>query len=130
MNQKHTNNPKNTAAAQFLVSAAARPILIEAEMRQSKINSFVEEYNSLTGENENWQTISASGHAMDVGDDKWGIEVRIYFPKNDIIANQMRRYGFSVNDGDLRMRDSHRINNRELFRELVEVHGLRIGNNA
>ena len=66
---------------------------------------------------------------MDVGYDKWGIEVRIYFPKDASVANQMRQYGFMVDDGGMRMGDSNRINSRDLFRELVAVHGLRIGHN-
>ena len=130
MAQWSARNPNTSAAAQFLVSAAARPILIEAEVRHSAIQSFVEEYSNLTGQTQSWQSISAGGHAMDVGEDKWGIEVRIYFPKDHTVANKMRRYGFLVDDGDMRMGDSHRINSRGLFRELVAVHGLRIGDNA
>ena len=130
MNQCNVDNPNSAAAAQFFISAAARPILIEAEMAGRAIERFVEEYNDLTGETQSWRTISADGHALDVGSGKWGIEVRIYFPRDEMVANQMRRYGFAVDEGDLRMGDSNRINNRELFRELVGVHGLRIGYNV
>lgn len=129
MNQRNVDNPNTAVAAQFLVSAAARPILIEAEMARNAIDRFVEEYNDLTGETQSWQTLLAGGNAMDMGYGKWGIEVRIYFPRDELVANQMRRYGFTVDDGGMRMGDSNRINNRDLFRELVAVHGLRIGHN-
>ena len=129
MNSNNINNPATTIAAQFLISAAARPILIEAEVARRSIGGFVEEYNDLTGETLSWQTLSAGGHAMDMGYGKWGTEVRIYFPRDELVANQMRRYGFTVDDGGIRMGDSNRINNRDLFRELVDVHGLRIGDN-
>lgn len=116
-------------AAQFLISRASRPLLIEAEVRNSKIEDFVSEYNGLTADNQKWPDISADGHAMDMGEGKWGIEVRIYFPKDEVVMNQMRRYGFAVENGKVRMRNSLRINNRKLYRELVSTHGLRIGYN-
>lgn len=116
-------------AAQFLISRASRPLLIEAEIRNSKIEDFVAEYNELTEGNQEWSDISADGHAMDMGEGKWGIEVRIYFPKDEAVMNQMRRYGFAVENGSVRMRNSLRINNRKLFRELVSTHRLRIGYN-
>ncbi len=116
-------------AAQFLISRVARPIILEVEVRNSKIEGFVEAYNDWTGERQDWANISADGHALDVGEGKWGVEARIYFSRDDAVVNQMRRYGYKVDNGGVRVRNSRRINNRRLFQELVSVHGLRIGYN-
>ena len=130
MTQGSINNTNpTTMGARFLVLTAARPILIEAEIRSSAIQNFVRDYSTLTGQSQSWQSISAEGHAMDMGENKWGVEVRVYFPKDQTVANRMREYGFSVDDGNIRMEDSYRINSRELFQELVGVYGLRIGYN-
>ena len=47
-------------AAQFLISRVPRPIILEVEVRNSKIEGFVEAYHDWTGERQDWANISAA----------------------------------------------------------------------
>ncbi len=116
-------------AAQFFVSRAPRPVILEVEVAASKIDGFVKEYNNWTGEDQDWSNISADGHALDMEARKWGVEARIYFGGDSVVENQMRRYGCTIGSGDIRVPGHRRVNNKQLFKELVSVHGFRIGYN-
>lgn len=116
-------------AAIFLVGRSDRPIILEVEIRTDGIEGFMEEYRALTGTRTSWEKFVDDGHAFDVGEGKWGRECRIYFPKNTVMRNQLRRYGFNVERGDVRHGETFRINNNLLWRVLVDSHGLRLGPN-
>ena len=118
-----------TIAAQFFVSRAPRPIILEVEVATARQNAFANDYGQWTGENQAWADI-AGDHALDMGAGKWGLEARCYFYDTDnAIVHQMRRYGFNVSGGSVRLPHTRRINSNKLFQELVSVHGLRIGYN-
>lgn len=113
----------------FLISRAGRPIILEVEIRSTGIDRFVREYNEWSNDTYTWADLAAEGHAMDMGEGKWGVEARVYVPLDHAFRNQMRRYGFRVESGHVRHRNTFRINKKDLFRELVRTHGLRIGYN-
>ena len=122
-------NSNVTIAAQFFISRAMRPIILEVEVSASRQDSFAKEYSKWTGKIQTWSEIT-NDHALDIGQGKWGLEARCYFYDTDnAIVHQMRRYGYKVTSGNVRIPHTKRINNNELFEELVFVHGLRIGYN-
>jgi N-acetyl-anhydromuramyl-L-alanine amidase AmpD len=89
----------------------------------------VQKYGEWSGETHSWRELEEAGHAVDVRTGKWGVEYRVYFVKDAAVKKQMERYGYRVEDGDVRRPDTYRINNEGLFKELVQNHGLRLGEN-
>ncbi len=116
-------------AASFLVSRSGRPIILEVEIRSDGIETFMEEYRAVTGTRTQWEKFVEDGCAFDMGEGKWGRECRIYFPDDTVVRNQLRRYGFNVERGDVRHGNTWRINNNLLWQVLVDSHGLRLGSN-
>ena len=117
-------------AALFLISRAQRPITLEVEVARNMIPKFLEAYYTWTGKTWAWSKLAEKGFAVDCGSDKWGMECRIYFVKDQTIKTQLSRYGYKVENGDVRYDGTFRINSKELFRELVEKDGLRLGHNS
>jgi len=117
-------------AALFLISRAQRPITLEVEIAGAKIPDFIKEYSEWTGESWTWSKLAKNGYATDCGSGKWGVECRIYFVKDQPIKTQLSRYGYKVENGDVRYDGTFRINSKELFRELVYKDGLRLGHNT
>ena len=117
-------------AALFLISRAQRPITLEVEIAGIKIPQFLKEYSEWTGASWTWPKLAKNGYAVDCGSGKWGVECRIYFVKDQTIKTQLSRYGYKVENGDVRYEGTFRINSKELFRELVYKDGLRLGHNT
>lgn len=84
----------------------------------------------MTGKTWSWEKLTEKGFAVDCGSGKWGMECRIYFVKDQTIKNQLGRYGYKVENGDVRYDGTFRINSKELFMELIEKEGLRLGHNS
>ncbi len=117
-------------AALFLIGRAQRPITLEIELARKAIPQFIKDYSEWTGKAWTWEKLAAKGFAVDCGTGKWGIECRIYFVKDQTIKIQLSRYGYKVENGDVRYDGTFRINSKELFRELIEKDGLRLGHNS
>ena len=117
-------------AALFLISRSQRPITLEIEIAQKVIDQFVSDYSTWTGKTWTWSKLAEKGFAVDCGSAKWGMECRIYFVKDQTIKTQLSRYGYKVENGDVRYDGTFRINSKELFKELVEKDGLRLGHNS
>ncbi|MEX0805821.1 MAG: hypothetical protein WD688_21260 [Candidatus Binatia bacterium] len=117
-------------AALFLISRTQRPITLEVETAHSQTTRAAKEYLGWSGQSASWAKLTQTGFALDVGQKKWGIQYRIYFVKDQTVKNQLERYGCRIiDDGDVRYQGTFRVNSRSLFRELVERHGLRLGEN-
>lgn len=101
-------------AALFLISRAQRPITLEVEIAGTKIPQFLKEYSEWTGESWTWPKLAKNGYAADCGSGKWGVECRIYFVKDQTIKTQLSRYGYKVENGDVRYDGTFRINSKEL----------------
>jgi hypothetical protein len=129
MPKKSKDNPQRVLAALLLINRAPRPIILEVETADSHKNRVVQEYSNWSGQEATWDKLAQTGFALGVGQRKWGKEYRIYFFKDYIVKTQLERYGYSVDDGDVRHPGTFRVNDRSLFRELVEVHGFRLGKN-
>jgi len=117
------------SAAIFLVSRAQRPITLEAEVAHAQIAKFLKDYEEWTGARLKWSKLADDGHVVDCGQGKWGSEYRIYFVKDQIVMNQLERYGFLVEDGNVRHKGTFRVNSKELFEQLVSSNGFRLGPN-
>ncbi len=76
-----------------------------------------------------WAKLQSQGAAVSVGTGKYGVECRVYVGRDEVVRQQLTRYGFKVESGGVRHRGTLRVNNYHLFRELVENHGLRLGVN-
>ena len=126
---KTTSNYAERAAL-FLISRAQRPITLEIEIAKKMIPQFVEAYSMWTGKTWTWSKLAEKGFAVDCGSGKWGMECRIYFVKDQTIKTQLSRYGYKVENGDVRYDGTFRVNSKELFRELIEKDGLRLGQNS
>jgi hypothetical protein len=103
--------------------------VLEVEAARSQRSRLAQKYSEWSGETQSWAQLDETGHALDVGTGKWGVEYRVYFVKDQTVKNQLERYGYAVENGDVRRRGTFRINNEVLFKELVEKHGLRLGEN-
>jgi hypothetical protein len=117
-------------AALFLISRAQRPITLEIEVARKVIPKFIKDYSEWTGKSWTWEKLEDKGFAVDCGTGKWGAECRIYFVKDQTIKTQLLRYGYKVENGDVRYDGTFRINSNELFKELIEKDGLRLGHNS
>jgi hypothetical protein len=116
-------------AAIYLVNRSYGPIYLEAEVANHKRKVFVSDYNSWSRGSSTWRDLTRNGHVIDCGSGKWGIEYRIYFRKEQLIKNQLERYGCTVENGDVRHSGTFRVNSKEFFKELVVKHGFIIGEN-
>lgn len=121
------SNPEFSALV--LVCRAQRPIILEVEVPRNKQADFLKDYGKWMGKTVKWQELIKGGFALDIGRGKWGAECRIYFVKDQTVKNQLERYGCRVENGDVRHPGTFRVNNTSLFRELIEHHGLQLGNN-
>jgi hypothetical protein len=117
-------------AALFLIGRTQRPIILEIEIARKAIPQFIKDYSEWTGKAWTWEKLASKGFAVDCGTGKWGMECRIYFVKDQTINIQLSRYGYKVENGDVRYDGTFRINSKELFRELIEKDGLRLGHNS
>lgn len=126
--KKTSNFPER--AALFLISRAQRPITLEVEIARKMIPQFIKDYSSWTNKQWTWSKLAEKGFAVDCGSGKWGMECRIYFVKDQTIKAQLNRYGYKVENGDVRYEGTFRINSKELFKELVEKDGLKLGHNT
>jgi hypothetical protein len=122
-------HPHTESAAVFLVARSPRPITLEVESPTRTQTGFAQDYSRWTGRRSTWAQMQLQGSAVPIGPGKYGIECRVYFPSNNVVSEQMQRYGFNVESGGVRLPGTLRINNYHLFRELVENHGLRLGAN-
>jgi hypothetical protein len=129
MPKKHTVGRFAARAAMLLLSRGQRPITLEAELAHKKKSQFLKDYGQWSGGPSSWEDLSSGGHAIDCGSGKWGTEYRIYFVKDQTVKNQLERWGYQVENGDVRYPGTFRINSRELFEHLVATDGLRIGHN-
>lgn len=93
----------------------------EAELPNKAVSNFLSQYQKLTGEQitANHTGISSLGDV-----DKWGPELRIYFPvtDQDIILGE----GIIIRDGQTP--NIKRINNNSAWNKLIRI-GFRLGNN-
>lgn len=114
--------------AQQLVASSGRPLILEAESKTSRIDGFIAEYSLEKGRALNSGEEDA---IIDVGDEnKRGVEYRIYFPHNTALKTQIESHKtVKVERGSCWHDNTHRINNRDLFWELVQIHGLVLGQN-
>ena len=117
-------------AAQYLVAAALRPIVLEIESEPGKAPAAAQTYSIWTNQKLGWQQLSQGGHAKTTKPGgKFSSEWRIYFRKHQPVRTQMERYSYLVENGDVRHRGAFRINSQQLFEDLVRNHGLRLGEN-
>lgn len=127
--EKRSSNYAERAAL-FLISRAQRPITLEIEIAKKQIPQFLKDYSTWTGKSWTWGKLADKGFAVDCGSGKWGMECRIYFVKDQTVKQQLSRYGYKVENGDVRYDGTFRINSKELFRELIEKDGLKLGYNT
>jgi hypothetical protein len=117
-------------AAQYLVAAALRPIVLEIESEPGKAPAAARKYSIWINQELGWQQLSQGGHAKTTkAGGKFSSEWRIYFRKHQPVRTQMERYSYLVENGDVRHRGTFRINSQQFFEELVRNHGLRLGEN-
>jgi len=121
--------PHTERAAAFLVARSNRPIILEVESAPNTRTGFAQDYSRWANVRLTWAQLEAQGVAVSIGPDKYGVECRIYFPTDPALRAQLTRYGFHPESGGVRHRGTLRINNYHFFRELVENHGFRLGNN-
>jgi hypothetical protein len=113
-----------------MASAAPHPYsgtLLQAEVPAGAQADFERRYAAATG-----STVSAGGSAdYQAQDNKWGPELRIYF-NDPALAASFNASGHHVEQGRsgyLSGSYAYRINNNDLWWELVETHGLHLGLN-
>lgn len=102
-------------------------MLLEAEVAPGSQTRFENRYMRATG-----CAVSPGNpdHYQDQSG-KWGAELRVYF-NNPLLASLLEKRGFHVERGRRGYRSGeyrYRINNNNLWWELVESHGLRLGEN-
>lgn len=112
--------------ARYLI-ANNRDIRIEAEARQSRLESFFNQYRRITGESINGDT---DGIVLLQNDaDKWGLELRIYMSNADNFPAHYSDYLTTCT----RVEEKYqgylaRLNNNDIIIELIRI-GFRIGEN-
>lgn len=104
---------------------AASPVLFEAEVASGAMARFTKRYEDAT-------TISVSPGSppeLQRQDNKWGAECRIYF-NSDEVAEVIGALGITVETGrPYHPEYTYRVNNNDLWWELVEVYGFELGTN-
>ncbi len=129
MPPKTKKAPNAVAGAVLLVSRARTHITLQVETPTKQQAAFATLYGNWTGKRAKWDVLNATGHAHDMKAGKWGSEYRVYFEEDDFTKHQMERYGFAVESGSTWIPNTYRVNSQVLFRELVQTHGLRLGEN-
>jgi hypothetical protein len=104
-----------------------RNLLIEAEMSNSRRDSFVNQYEILTGnyplpQNEN----EVPFLVLDPGSNKWGLELRGYFNSDDNIPDSLQNLCIANNRPGYEQFNT-RLNNNEVILYLFE-NGFILGN--
>lgn len=102
-------------------------ILLEAEISPQQQHQFEMRYHAATG------NFISPGQPVEYQsqNNKWGAELRIYFNDPEL-AGKFREKGFHVEFHSQAYRSDkfiYRINNNDLWWELIEEHGLRLGMN-
>lgn len=104
---------------------AADDTLLEAEVSPSRTAAFELRYQTATG-----VTVRPGSPAeYQLQTNKWGAECRIYFNSADV-ASAAQALGMLV-EGPRPYKNqySYRINSQELWWELIELYGFRLGAN-
>ena len=104
---------------------AAGETFLEAEVSPATAASFEERYRDATAE------VITPGNPSEYKPqpNKWGAECRIYFNSPDV-ASHAESLGIHVEEGrPYRNNYRYRINNQELWWDLVESYGFRLGAN-
>lgn len=93
----------------------------DAEIPKKAMSNFISNYNKLTGENINQSSegITSLGEV-----DKWGAELRIYFPE----TNSKIDLGEDITIRDGQTPEIKRINNNSVWNKLIRI-GFRLGRN-
>lgn len=98
---------------------------LEAAVSPSRATTFEERYREATGE------VVSPGNPPEYQSqpNKWGAECRIYF-NSPHVAEQAEGMGLHVEEGrPYKNAYRYRINNQELWWDLVESYGFRLGVN-
>lgn len=103
-----------------------RPFRLEAEVAASRMRSFQQRYQRLTGV---MPTVGHRHGLLSVTGNKWGAETRVYFNAADPVVVALRSLGFHIEEGrTYNPKFQYRINTKEIWWALVEA-GYRLGNN-
>lgn len=99
-------------------------LLLEAEVAPSSVGEFTSHYGRLAGKS------PAASDYFQIQDNKWGLELRVYFNAPDWVCDSLRTLGYHIEDrsGGYRPEYAFRINHQGLFWSLVS-HGYRLGHN-
>jgi hypothetical protein len=103
----------------------AGKVLLEAEVASSGLTRFSDRYYAATGR----RVSSGSTPNFQKQSNKWGAELRIYFdsPK---VATELAAHGIHVEEWrPYRGEYQFRINSGEMWWDLVENYGYRLGKN-
>jgi hypothetical protein len=130
MPAKTKKTPNAAPAAVHLLSRVKHKITLEVEVPTTQHSAVATLYGSWTGKKTKWSALNAAGHAHDMKAGKWGAEYRVYFEEDEFTKHQLERYGFVVDSGSTWIPNSHRVNSQALFKELVQGHGLKLGENS
>ena len=104
---------------------AASPVILEAEVAAKALPRFVIRYEAATGV----PVSPGSPPELQLQDNKWGAECRIYF-NSDAVAGAIGALGIHVEEGrPYRPEFRYRVNNNDLWWELVEAYEFELGNN-
>ena len=101
-------------------------VWLEAEVHKHKQSEFSQRYLTATGE------FVCPGDPLQYQDqpNKWGAELRIYFNMDEDDLSSLRsKYSVEEKRGYLSNRFQYRINDNNLWWQLVEDYGYRLGPN-
>ena len=103
----------------------AGPVLLEAEVASSSMTRFANRYEAATG-----VPVSAgSPPELQLQHNKWGAECRIYFD-SETVADAVGGLGLHVEEGrPYHPEFRYRVNNNDLWWELVETFDFELGSN-
>lgn len=129
MPPKTKKTPNASSAAVHLLARGKGSITLQMEVPTTQHSKVATLYGSWIGKTTKWSALNATGHAKDMKAGKWGAEYRIYFEEDEFTKHQLERYGFVVDSGGTWIPNTYRVNSPALFKELVQEHGLRLGEN-
>lgn len=97
-------------------------VRLECEAKAGKLGGFCKDYTTKTG-------IAPDMSAVHTIEDKWGVELRVYFDGSDA-ADRLGSEGHRVENRETGFGSErqYRVNSKDLFWEMVDS-GYRLGNN-
>lgn len=103
---------------------AANDVFLEVEVPSKRSRSFEQRYEAITG------VAPTIGNGYQIQENKWGLEVRVYFNCEEDLEDEFTSVDVHVERGGRPYKANriYRVNDREFFWALVN-NGYRLGEN-